>query len=169
MEKRCARCKEIKDISKFVKYRKGVNKGHWQSWCRKCHTVYAMTPQRVLSRKRYYATFMPWKKTFVSIVGRCTSRNNRYYKKGIKNFLSVSDLKYLWFRDKAYLMKCPSIDRINNNGNYTIENCKYMELIDNCRKDQIGRKFSQEWKDNISKATKERYKKFGHHMQREIK
>jgi len=37
-------------------------------------------------------------------------------------------LKELWFRDKAYNLKRPSIDRKNNNEDYTFENCRFIEL-----------------------------------------
>lgn len=39
----------------------------------------------------------------------------------------------LWFRDKAYKMVKPSIDRKDANKNYTIDNCRYIELKENYR------------------------------------
>ena len=37
----------------------------------------------------------------------------------------------MYIRDKAHLMKKPSIDRKDNDKNYTLENCRFIELQDN--------------------------------------
>ena len=75
----------------------------------------------------------PWLKVYHSIISRCTGKDTKYYKKGIKNFLLVEDIKKLWFRDKAYLLKRPSIDRKENNKHYTFDNCRFIELSENSR------------------------------------
>ncbi len=75
----------------------------------------------------------PWAKTLKSILTRCNNKAHPYHKKGIKNFLNLADLKYLWFRDEPYLMKRPSIDRKNSKKHYTLENCRYIELSENSR------------------------------------
>lgn len=72
----------------------------------------------------------PWLATRSFILARC-SNHPRYYGKGIKNFLTIKDLEYLWFRDKAFTMERPSIDRINPVGNYILDNCRYLEWKDN--------------------------------------
>jgi hypothetical protein len=52
-----------------------------------------------------------------------------YYRRvGVKYQLSLEQMKSLWLRDKAYLLKEPSIDRINTTGNYTFDNCRFIEL-----------------------------------------
>jgi len=81
-------------------------------------------------RKKY-----PWIVTFKNINQRCNNPNNSHFKyyggRGIKNRLTIKDLKFLWFKNKAYLMKCPSIHRINNDKDYTLKNCEYIELSKN--------------------------------------
>lgn len=85
----------------------------------------------------------PWYATYYRIYNRCTNKNSldyqRYGGRGIKLLMSLDDFKYLWYRDKAYLLKKPSIDRIDNDGNYELSNCRYIEVSINSRKDKIGK------------------------------
>ena len=87
--------------------------------------------------KKYKSKF-PWKRFKYHAKARCTNPKHckflRYGARGIKYFLSDFDLKILWFRDKAFQMKSPTIDRINNDGNYELSNCQFLERIDNIKK-----------------------------------
>ena len=86
---------------------------------------------KTLYRKKYYKK-KPWAKT-LEYIGNRIRYNSAYNGKSrqIKNFLTTEDLKKLWFRDKAYLMKIPSIDRVNPLNDYTFKNCRYLELREN--------------------------------------
>ena len=90
-------------------------------------------------RKQHYI-LCPWAKTWQAIKSRCLNKKHGYYSRGIKNLLKTADVKYLWFRDKAFNMLKPSIDRINTKGNYTLENCRFMELSQNLRRPKSRRR-----------------------------
>lgn len=79
-----------------------------------------------------------WSEVLSRIKDRCKDKSKPYHKKGIKTYLTKENLKYLWFRDKAYLMERPSIDRLDSQNNYTLENCRYIELSENVGKDCRG-------------------------------
>ena len=83
--------------------------------------------------KRYYKTH-PWAKTLCRILSRCNYKKSPYYKKGIKNFLTTSDLKFLWIRDKAFFMKKPSINRKDDGKDYTLDNCEFIEFLENSKR-----------------------------------
>ena len=95
--------------------------------------LYGQTHRKHLTelRKKQYER-EPWLRNLRYIWSRCSSKSHWYYKKGIKNFLTKDNIKTLWFRDKAYLMKKPSIDRINGKDNYTFNNCRFLEFVENC-------------------------------------
>ena len=81
----------------------------------------------------------PWRKTLYGIRSRCRDPKHPYCRRGIKNFLSMIDIEYLWKRDRAWELKEPSIDRKDPSKNYTLDNCQYIEMAENRRKDTIGK------------------------------
>jgi len=81
------------------------------------------------------------KKLLLSIKSRCNNTTCNIFKyygaKGITNSLCLDDLIYLWERDQAFNLNEPSIDRINNSGNYTLSNCQFIEMSENRIKDRM--------------------------------
>lgn len=134
----CYKCKQKKPLTEFRQFKSGVNKGYYSSYCKKCQKEYQNLPWIKIQREKYRKK-NPWAKTQIRILTRCNGKNQDYHKRGIKNFLIGKDLKFLWFRDKAYLMKRPSIHRIDNSNDYFLENCKYIELGENVRLSNIER------------------------------
>lgn len=83
-----------------------------------------------LQRVRYKKS-RPWMVGYLNAQKRCNCPKNisyRYYgARGIKFRLTRDECEELWFRDEAYLLKRPSIDRINSKGDYIKDNCRFIE------------------------------------------
>ena len=84
-----------------------------------------------ISRGKTY----PWIAAYNNIRQRCENPlSNRYYRyggRGIKCLINSKILFKYFIRDRAYLMNRPSVDRINNDGHYSKENIRWLELIEN--------------------------------------
>lgn len=70
-------------------------------------------------------------KLILSAIKQRCRHHARYAGRGIQNFLTFADLQFLWKRDNAQAMQRPSIDRRNNDGHYSLDNCRFIELYDN--------------------------------------
>jgi hypothetical protein len=77
--------------------------------------------------RKSYLLKKPYAKTLQSICSRTTNKSHHYYKKGINNYLTLENMAFLWRRDRAYNMSCPEIHRKNNDGDYTVRNCMFVE------------------------------------------
>ena len=75
----------------------------------------------------------PWLRSYFKAKVRCSPKGC-YTPKGITFHMTQDQFKYLWFRDKAYLMKKPSIDRKDTTGNYVIRNCRFIEFFENAKR-----------------------------------
>jgi hypothetical protein len=85
--------------------------------------------------------------SFYKINQRCNNPKCKDYPnyggRGIKALITKEEIKILWFRDKAYNMNNPTIDKIDNDGNYTFDNCQWLENKDNSLKDKILQKIGR--------------------------
>lgn len=80
----------------------------------------------------------PWKAFLQNAISRCECKSNISYIDygfvGIKCLITEEEIKELWFRDKAYEMDKPTIDRKDSLFHYTFDNCQFIELEDNVRR-----------------------------------
>lgn len=123
--KQCTKCKEYKDESEFYKAignTNGLNK-----LCKICYK----------KEKNFFRELYPWKSHLVNAKYRCTNPKCKDYPhwggRGIEFHLTDEEGEILWNEAKAWLMKCPSIHRIDNDGNYTFNNCVFIELSENSK------------------------------------
>lgn len=105
--------------------------------------------------KRKYLKNNPWVRSHDALKQRCNYPKHSNYKyyggKGIKAIITIKEMKQLWFRDKAYKMKRPSIDRKNKTGDYTFVNCQFIELGLNSAKDKFIPTLQYDLKGNFIK------------------
>ncbi len=75
---------------------------------------------------------------FRNIQARCTWEGDSHYRnyggKGIRNLLTMEELIYLWIRDNAAKMVQPSIDREDVKQDYSLANCRFIEMDENRRR-----------------------------------
>lgn len=100
----------------------------------------------------------PWYVSFRNAKRRCIDVNHRSYKwyggKGIEFLLTEEEIKFLWFRDKAWLLENPQLDRMEEEKNYCLDNCQFIPKLDNVAKrnsknsvKQVDVEESVEWTD----------------------
>lgn len=77
----------------------------------------------------------PWVTLLNAARTRCRYRSHkmfyRYGGRGIVCLLTIAEVRALWLRDNAAKLGRPSLDRKDENGNYTFENCRFIELAEN--------------------------------------
>jgi hypothetical protein len=134
--KKCRKCGKIKNVKLFYKNNRSLN--GLNSQCIDCVRLTRSTPeyrQRNAERTRIKIKNIPWLTSYLCAKGRCvyktTENYNRYGGRGIKFYLTKEECAFLWNRDKADKQKKPSLDRINNDGNYELNNCRFIELSKN--------------------------------------
>lgn len=88
-------------------------------------------------RKLRHKNVPRWRYCLKKASDRCiyksTNSYERYGGRGIKCFLTPVEALRLWFRDVGWMMEDPTLDRINPDGHYEFNNCRFLERLENCR------------------------------------
>lgn len=83
-------------------------------------------------------------KLWFNMKSRCENPRDLKYRfyggRGIKLKLEKSDLVFLWKRDRAHKLKQASIDRIDSNGHYELNNCRFIEMDQNRKNRWLDKK-----------------------------
>jgi thiol-disulfide isomerase/thioredoxin len=138
--KKCSSCKKYKPLLEFYK-----NREKRRARCKKCDYVkyhkinnpirWGMRSeeykQSLYSESRRHVLLNPWLRSYYSARERVSKNCGSKLYRNLCFNISKSDIKFLWFRDLAYNMKIPSIDRIDNSIGYTLENCRFVESREN--------------------------------------
>ena len=134
----CTKCGRELSLIKFSLH--SFTKDRRQSYCRECgiglHKKWCQNHREIVNAcNKRWRDKRPWFTHYLSADLRCNNPRHKTYKyyggRGIKLLMNIADFGKLWFRDKAYLLKQPSIDRKNSDGDYTFKNCRFIELTDN--------------------------------------
>ncbi len=129
--KKCSKCKEKKPISEFN--RDKYNEDNLTIFCKKCRAI-GYKKYWIKKKKKFNGLYTVWK----DMKSRCYNLNNAKYKcyggRGIaicKEWRNSFQTFYNWAKDEH--RRWLTIDRRNNNGNYTPENCRFVTKAENTR------------------------------------
>lgn len=135
----CTKCGEEKPLSEFYKSKR--EKDGYNYWCKSCQKEYYQENKKQLIKKsKEYNKNHPEIHILALIKYRCENPKCDHYKyygeRGIECRITADEIRKLMKRDGYWDMERPSIDRKDNNGDYTFDNCRFIELNENIKKDK---------------------------------
>jgi len=157
--KECKYCDKQKPLTEFRLYKSGKSAGYYSLCCKVCANIKRKEYQRIIAKERPWIQKAenlynkqwridkderdPWYKHYCYAYSRCRCKT-RYKQRGIKFLITGAEVKAIWFRDKAYLLTKPSLDRIDGTKDYTPENCRFVELSENLGSPKCVRNYPKE-------------------------
>ncbi len=104
----------------------------------------AKSYQQLLEKK-------PWYESWKSAKRRCEDPGHksygRYGGRGILFLLTKDQVSFLWTRDLAHLQDRPRLDRRDVDGNYCIDNCRFIPFLENQARMNDCAAAPSEWTD----------------------
>ena len=127
------------ELEKIIKEHTDYTEKYCKALAQKIREKFKLIPkEESKENKKPHYNKLPWYVAYECARSRCRYKKHpsyKYYgKKGIRLLMKPIDFKKLWDRDKAELLEKPTIDRIDTHGNYTLENCQFIEKADNASK-----------------------------------
>lgn len=160
--KLCPICKVSKPLDEF--HNSKSSKDGRFPYCKICASEKSKKWMREHKeqRKKYQKEYEQYKKEnfpelFIldGIKQRCNNPNNKRFKnyglRGIQCLITTEEIKQLMVRDNYWSFNKPSIDRIDNDGDYTFNNCRFIEFNENSGKDKRRPIFQYDLEGNFIK------------------
>ena len=91
-----------------------------------------------MDKFREYYFLIKTAQAFNGAKDRCENSRSQAFKRyggrGIQCRITLEQVREIWKRDKAWELARPSLDRIDPNANYCMENCRFIENVENSRR-----------------------------------
>jgi len=105
---------------------------------------YEKNKEKCRENRRAKKIEFPWLSHYYGAKQRCNNPRCDDYKyyggKGIQMLLTEEHVMILWLRDNAMNLDNPSIDRIDNSGDYDFGNCQFIEVAENSRRRNVQKR-----------------------------